>query len=121
MTANLRPPTTATCRSDRCDDAEETAVSFEELLELLGDEYACALVCALEEGPATAGELLDRCEMSRPTVYRRLNALTDAGIVDSQSSDGKQGTTYRLVVDCFEVRLQPDGVTGAAGPKAVDQ
>ena len=121
MTANLRPQTAGTDRSDCCDDADHPAVQFQELLELLGDEYACALLCALDDSPATAGELVDRCEMSRPTVYRRLSALTDAGIVDSQACDGKQGKTYHLVVDCFEFRLQSDGVNGTAGPAAVNR
>lgn len=114
MTANLRSPGTGQ------QDEDGTGVQFTDLLELLGDEYACALLCALEDGPATAGELVDRCEMSRPTVYRRLDSLTDAGVVDTLSGDDWHGTAYRLVFNRVEFHLRPDGVAGAVRPSRAD-
>lgn len=117
MTATLRPATTETGDDHHEDEAD---VQFATLLDLLGDEYACTLLCALADGPATAGELVDRTEMSRPTVYRRLDTLTDAGIVATLSGDSRQKTAYRLVVDCVEFQLHPDGVEGAIRPTDAD-
>lgn len=93
---------------------ESATVDFELLLELLSDEYACQLLCELDAGPKDATELFSDCKMSRPTVYRRLKRLTDAGIIDSRSTaDGRQGTQYYLAVDTVEFTLHADGVAGS--------
>lgn len=97
-------------RQDRSAD-----VDVGELLDLLGDEYACSLLRALETAPRTARELADRCGISRPTVYRRLNRLAAAGIVaerDRLASDGHHPTEFRLVADTFEFELGPEGIDG---------
>jgi DNA-binding transcriptional ArsR family regulator len=95
------------------DDPPEVAV--EDLLELLGDEYACAILRALEDGPKAARDLLERTDMSRPTVYRRLDRLTDAGIVDSRMAlarDGHHRQEFHLVVDAVEFQVGTDGIDG---------
>lgn len=93
---------------------ESATVDFDLLLELLGDEYACQLLCELDAGPKDATELIATCEMSRPTVYRRLETMTDAGIVGTRpTADGRQGTQYYLAVDAVEFTLHADGVAGS--------
>jgi len=116
MTADSR---SLTARQDR-----SGTVDCELLLELLGDEYACELLCALEDAPMNASELVDQCDMSRPTVYRRLKRLSRAGVVDSRQSaaaDGQRRTEYYLVVDAVAFRIAPDGVTGAVPTDASDR
>ena len=134
MTANQRQtravaasPTTPT--SGRTDDAAESVstdgrsddaldtpdVAFDELLDLLGDEYACDILQALAGGPMPARSLADRCGMSRPTVYRRLDRLTAAGVVASRlrpAADGHHRQEFRLVLDAVEFRVREDGIDG---------
>jgi predicted transcriptional regulator len=48
------------------------------------------LLRALQSGSATTGDVLDAVEMSRSTVHRALNSLTDHGLVE------ESGGEYRL-------------------------
>jgi len=92
------------------------AVEFDALLKLLGDDYACDMLCALADGPTTARELTGQFEMSRPTIYRRLDRLQDAGIVNSKMQpdrDGHHRQAFYLVVDEIELHLRKDGIDGA--------
>ncbi|MFB6081947.1 MAG: ArsR/SmtB family transcription factor [Halanaeroarchaeum sp.] len=54
-----------------------------EVLDLFTDEYATEILAAVTDEPKPARELVDRCSGSRPTVYRRLQALEDAGVLDA--------------------------------------
>jgi DNA-binding HxlR family transcriptional regulator len=135
MTANLRPtPADAPSRERRASRAESQSTSysesdesgerspdvpFEELLALFGDEYACDLLRALEDGPRAASDLIEHCEMSRPTVYRRLDRLTDAGIVESRMAparDGHHRQEFQLACDEVELRVREDGIDGTVRP-----
>jgi predicted transcriptional regulator len=93
------------------------------VLDLFGDEYVCDILRALEGDPMPARELAATCDMSRPTVYRRLNRLTDAGLVDSRiavSPDGHHRKVFRLVVTELHLRIDEDGLTGAVPCPADD-
>ncbi|ELZ49209.1 transcriptional regulator TrmB [Halorubrum californiense DSM 19288] len=87
----------------------------EELLALFGDEYTCDILTSLEEEPKPARALAEDCGMSRPTVYRRLNRLTDAGLVDDRlriASDGNHRKEFHLVVSTVSFDLSEDGFAG---------
>lgn len=96
MTAH-RQAATARSVSDTASTADSPAVDadLDALLELLSDAYACRLLCALDDGPLSATALVDRCEMSRPTVYRRLDRLTEVGLVEARQSVSSTGTHRR--------------------------
>ena len=135
MTAHLQPPTTDDSRTDRRDDPDDharrtrpsspsastqtddepTDVAADELLELLGDEYACEILRALEDGPLPARAIVEDRDMSRPTVYRRLDRLTEAGIVEARlrpERDGHHRQEFRLVVAEVEFEVGTDGIDG---------
>lgn len=121
MTANDRSATPTPDSAPTEPDRSGT-VDIELLLELLSDEYARELLRKLEEGAKGARELAEQCEMSRPTVYRRLDRMTEAGIIDSQQSSmttGRQRTEYNLVVGAVEFNVHPDGVTGSVDSDAI--
>jgi DNA-binding transcriptional ArsR family regulator len=131
MTAHLRQPGTETASNDRPDAADERSsttrsttdgmtdsdpspdVATDDLLELLGDEYACDILRTIEENPMPAREIVEQRDMSRPTVYRRLDRLTEAGIVATRmrpDPDGHHRQVFHLVVDEIEFHLGADGV-----------
>jgi len=70
-------------RPPRETDTTDWAVDPDELLSLLGDEYTREILMTLGNESLPAIEVVDRSGISRPTVYRRLNRLEDAGIVET--------------------------------------
>lgn len=113
MTAHRTPRRTGVT-SDGSDEAPA-----EELLSVFGDEYMCDILYALGDCPMAARELVEATGMSRPTAYRRLNRLTDAGLVEEKlqvASDGHHRTEFRLAVESVEFEVTPDGVCGLVRP-----
>lgn len=75
---------------------------------LLDDEYARTLLAATSTEPMTPTELSQQCEMSRATVYRRLNALEECGLVTSElelDADGHHTKRYEAQLDELSVIL----------------
>jgi len=71
-----------------------------DILDALGDPKSRRCCAALLGEPASAQEVADRTGYSLTTVYRRLNALQQAGIVESQDNidpDGSHYKTFRAV------------------------
>ena len=92
---------------------DQSAVPSEELLDLLGDEYTRRVLDAVIEEPRTGSEIIDVTSVSKPTVYRRLNALEDAGIVTSELSldpEGHHCEQFRAVAEQLSFTVDEDGV-----------
>lgn len=88
---------------------------LDEILALLSDDHACAILRALDERPLPARALMDKCGMSRSTVYRRLDRLTGAGLVESTmrpQTDGHHRQEFKLVLDEVAVTVGADGLDG---------
>lgn len=74
---------------------------------LLGDECVQTILKETTQEPMSAAELTEACTASRATVYRRLNELTDHGLLVEQTrpdSAGHHHTVYaagldRVVID----------------------
>lgn len=99
-------------------DSDTTTVVVEstdaavERLDLFDDAYARELLQTLSTGSYRGRELADRCAFSRPTVYRRLNRLEDAGLIRSKTRldpDGDHCKEFELVRD--EIELTVDAGT----------
>lgn len=93
-------------------DDNPPAVAVDELLDLLGDEYVTDILQALSGGEMPARSIADECGMSRATVYRRLDRLTEIGVVASHlkpESDGHHRQEFRLVLKEVAVRFREDG------------
>lgn len=104
-------------------DSERPGIQCDAVLELLGDEYACEIMRALSTGPMAARDLLEQCDMSRPTVYRRLDRLAAAGVVDSRTASDGDGTDkqeYLLRVSGIQFRISDSGINSAVGPCTAD-
>lgn len=63
--------------------SEDSALG--ELLDVLSDEYAREILAATSIKPMSAQQLADECEMSQPTVYRRIDRLQAHGFLKEQT------------------------------------
>lgn len=98
--------------------APEESIQAEELLALLDDDHARAIITTISEEAKAAREIVAECHSSRPTVYRRLNRLQEAGLVTTEmqyDSDGHHRKTFRLRYDSASISLGADGLDCTVG------
>lgn len=74
----------------------------DEVLALLEDEYARAILAALTNEPMSASELCTACDMSDPTAYRRLERLEAANLVTDQQVVDADGHHFKEYVATVE-------------------
>lgn len=102
-------------RSELADSSEVTSESQaqtdpEALLSLLSDDHARAILKIITGDPLPAREIAERLDLSRPTVYRRLNQLEESGAVSASLSydpDGHHRQQFQTDLD--QVVLSVDG------------
>ena len=94
--------------SEDCDE--------EDVLALLDDEYARAILTATSAEPMSAQSLSERCDASVTTIYRRLDRLQDCDLVEEQLQPQPDGNHYKL----FASRLESVSVTFEDGERHVD-
>jgi DNA-binding transcriptional ArsR family regulator len=96
-------------------DGEPSTSDSETVLAMLDDPDCRALLEATTDEALTAGELIERCGVPRSTTYRKLERLTEAGLLEERvriSPDGKHASEYRRTFDNVTVSLgESDGVT----------
>lgn len=110
--------TTPPAQSDDGYEQSETKQSVEsgELLDLIGDEYARRVLLTLVDTPQTGRELVDTTDMSKATVYRRLDRLEDAGLVETRQLvdlDGHHRKQFSAVAGAIDVEFVCDGVSAS--------
>lgn len=74
----------------------------DELLALLDDEYARAILTELTQEPMSVSELCTVCDMSDPTAYRRIDRLKAVDLVTERQEldpDGHHYKCYVAIVD----------------------
>lgn len=77
-------------------DSEPSEAPLEDVISALDDEDCRAIIRALET-PMTARELMNECDLSRTTTYRKLNRLKHGGLLEEKTelrSDGHHTTRY---------------------------
>ncbi|MFB6270380.1 MAG: helix-turn-helix domain-containing protein [Halobacterium sp.] len=87
------------------DDVDASAV-----LDALTDPL-CRQVLACANDPVTARDVAETADLSMSTTYRKLDALTDAGLLETQTElreDGYHTTRYRATVEEATVRIGDD-------------
>lgn len=86
------------------------STELETVLGALDDADARAMIGALDE-PMTASELSDACDVPLSTAYRKLDLLTDAGLLVEGTeirSDGHHATTYEVAFEEVRIVLTED-------------
>lgn len=68
----------------------------------LDDEYAREILVATKTERLSAKELSEECDMSRPTVSRRVNILVEHGFLEEHTHVDPGGRHYRE----YEARLE---------------
>lgn len=117
----LSPPQTD--HTNRRSSGSEPTVDAEEFLSLLGDEYTREILTTLGDQSLPAREIVDRSSVSRPTVYRRLDRLEEAGLVETTMSlhpDGHHRKEFRIVVEKVELRPGDDALVAGADYRTTD-
>lgn len=85
-----------------------------DLLRLLNAEYTKSIIEAIQSESKPARAIAEECGASRPTVYRRLNALEDAGLVDCSmecDGDGRHRTRFETTLEAVFVDVTSDGLS----------
>ena len=80
----------------------EQPIDTDELLSVLGDNHTREILTIIGEESLPAREIAERLDISRPTVYRRLNRLESLGVVEgvmSIHSSGQHRQEFRVVLD----------------------
>ena len=100
------------------DGAQSNDLTTAELLNLLGDEYTRRVYEAIAEQPRSGREAAEAANVSRPTVYRRLNKLRDAGLVRTEmiiSEKGHHRERFEAVSTTLSVSMGEDGMNVKVG------
>ena len=94
------------------DSTVDDSRTVEEMLNAIGDERARDLLAAVATNPRPAKELADACDMSLPTVYRRLGLLEDYDLVTERTKvadDGNHYNVYDCNFDSTVIKLDEEG------------
>jgi len=121
MSSKLRPKGGLQASSEE----SSRRTDCETVLTALEDPDRRALLEATAEEALTAGELIERCDVPRSTTYRKLERLTEAGLLEERirlSPDGKHASEYRRTFDDVTISLcESDGMTvGLSGVAATE-
>jgi DNA-binding transcriptional ArsR family regulator len=90
---------------------EDDAPDVETVVGALNDEDCRTLIRKLDE-PRTANDLLERCDIPRSTLYRKLDRLTEATLLREGTEireDGSHASRYEI--DFEEIVVSRDGET----------
>lgn len=86
-----------------------------DVLDHLGDEVSRTILAACSADARSVGELATLCEVSEATIYRRLNRLMNAGIleertrIDTRTVSG--GKEYTTTVSNVDVAFDENGIS----------
>ena len=86
------------------------------VLDVLHDADCRAILRATGETALSANEVAETCDLAQSTAYRKLDLLTDAGLVEERTRlrrSGKHASEYVRAVDSVVVSLDAgadDGV-----------
>lgn len=76
--------------------------SIEEILDTIGDEHARGVLAAISREAKSAKEVATECDLSLPTVYRRLELLDEYDLVRDETLVADDGNHYKVYQSNFE-------------------
>ena len=93
-------------RTDNQTIVSDTEISS--LLAALEDDDCRAILEAASDQPRSASELCELCDLSSSTAYRKVDELTDAGLLEESirlSQSGSHTSQYLLAVSDLTISL----------------
>jgi len=75
---------------------------IEEIMDTIGDEHARRILAAISQQSRSAKELAETCEMSLPTVYRRIELLAAHDLITEETMVAEDGNHYKVYETNFE-------------------
>ena len=82
------------------------------VLDCLGDEYSVRILSALTEREMSAKGISEELDIPIATVYRRIEDLDEAGLIEYEgkalTQDDKRVKVYRSYIDELRVFFEPD-------------
>ncbi|MBB6644983.1 helix-turn-helix domain-containing protein [Halobellus ruber] len=81
----------------------------ENVFEVLGSEVARQILALASLRPLSAAELAEHCDVSEPTVYRRVNALQEYDMLDERTElndDGHHTKQFKTNLDEARFRVE---------------
>jgi DNA-binding transcriptional ArsR family regulator len=94
------------------DDSDSVSVDPADLLSVLEDEHARRILNVVSDHPRPARELVEECDASRATVYRRLDRLEEQGLVTSGMEVDPRGhhrKVFEATLDEATISLSCEG------------
>jgi len=85
--------------------------SIEDILDTIGDQHARTVLAAISREPRSAKELAEECDLSLPTIYRRLEILEEHDLVTEQTAvaeDGNHYNVYECNFDSTVIQLEDE-------------
>lgn len=76
--------------------------SIEEILDTMGDRHARRVLAAISREPKSAKDLAEECDLSLPTVYRRIDMLEEYDLVRDETLVADDGNHYKVYESNFE-------------------
>ena len=76
--------------------------SIEDILDTIGDQHARRVLAAISREPKDAKELADECDLSLPTVYRRIEMLDEYDLIKDETLVAEDGNHYKVYQSNFE-------------------
>lgn len=80
----------------------------ETLLSVLDDEYARTILMETDQRPMSAKHLAEACDASLPTIYRRIDRLSELGLVTDRpefTGEGRHYSVYEATLDQVVIDL----------------
>lgn len=68
-----------------------------DVFDVFGDSLARRILVLASERPVSADDLAEQLDVSRPTIYRRVNALIDYDLLTEQQRLDADGNHYQTV------------------------
>lgn len=84
-----------------------------DVIRLLDDDCARQILVETTSEPMSANELSERCDVSLPTIYRRIEELSEHELINEQTRaapDGHHYSVYAAALDRVEIDITEDGL-----------
>ena len=75
---------------------------IEDILDTIGDEHARRVLASISREPKPAKELAEECDLSLPTIYRRVEMLQEHDLVKDRTLVADDGNHYKVYECNFE-------------------